>query len=116
MWVKLFLISKSFVNPLPLVFRNPAKTYFKGNVVVLGDGAHASTPFQGQGAGQAIEDAYVLSSLMALVEKPEEAAFAFKAYDKIRRPRSQQVCRTSREAGELVALRLRGVGDNLDLF
>ena len=83
---------------------------------MLGDAAHASTPFQGQGAGQAIEDAYVLESLMALVEKPEEVAYAFKAYDKVRRPRSQQVCRTSREAGELVALRLPGVGDNLDEF
>lgn len=94
----------------------PAVTYCKGNVVMLGDAAHASTPFQGQGAGQAIEDAYVLSSLMGDVGTPKEAAYAFQAYDKIRRPRSQQVCKTSRDMGELVALRLPGIEDNVELL
>ena len=53
---------------------------------------------------------------MGLVEKPEEAAYAFTAYDIIRRPRSQQVCKTSREMGELVALRLPGIETDLSKF
>ncbi len=94
----------------------PSETYCHGNVVMLGDAAHASTPFQGQGAGQAIEDAFVLASLLGQVEKAEEAAFAFIAYDRIRRPRSQKVCKTSREMGEIVALRLPGIKDHMTEF
>lgn len=72
--------------------------------------------FAGQGAGQALEDAYVLESLLGLVEKPEECAFAFRAYDRIRRPRTQMVVKTSREMGEIVALRLPGIGENFEKF
>ncbi|RAL66883.1 hypothetical protein DID88_007665 [Monilinia fructigena] len=36
----------------------------KGRIVLLGDAAHASTPHQGAGAGQAIEDAFILSNLL----------------------------------------------------
>lgn len=93
-----------------------APTYCKGRVVMLGDAAHASTPFQGQGAGQAIEDAYVLSSLFGAVDSLDKAPLAFRAYDKIRRPRSQRVCETSREQGEMCALRLPGVGDDAKLL
>ena len=83
---------------------------------MLGDAAHASTPFQGQGAGQAIEDAYVLESLLALIETPDEAAYAFRAYDRVRRPRSQQVVKTSREMGELIVFRHPVVKDDLKQF
>lgn len=93
-----------------------APTYFRGNIVMTGDAAHATTPFQGQGAGQSIEDAYVLGSLFAHVDTKEKIPLVFKAYDKIRRPRSQKVCTTSREAGELCALRLPSVGDSAEAF
>ncbi|KAF2171550.1 hypothetical protein M409DRAFT_35798 [Zasmidium cellare ATCC 36951] len=93
-----------------------APTYCRGRVAMLGDAAHASTPFQGQGAGQAIEDAYVLSSLFGVVDTLEKVTLAFQAYDKIRRPRSQRVCETSREAGVLCALRLKGVNDDPKMF
>ena len=78
-----------------------APTYYKGRVAILGDAAHASTPHQGAGAGQAIEDAFILSSLLG-DEKTQSASnipAAFKAYDAIRRPRSQKVVATSRAAG-----------------
>ena len=93
-----------------------APTYNLGNVVMLGDAAHASTPFQGQGAGQAIEDAFVLESLFSKVDTRAKIPLAFQAYDKIRRPRSQRVCKTSREAGELCALRLPNVLDDPEAF
>ena len=92
----------------------PASTYCHGRVAMIGDAAHASTPFQGQGAGQAIEDAFDLSTLFKEVQSPEQISLAFRAYDRIRRPRSQRVCRTSRENGELVALRLPGVKDDAE--
>jgi len=79
----------------------PAPTYFKGRFALLGDAAHASTPHQGAGAGQAIEDAFILSNLLGQVNSVEEIEKAFRAYDAVRRPRSQKVVATSRDAAKI---------------
>ena len=76
----------------------PAPTYYSGNLVLLGDAAHASTPHQGAGAGQAIEDAFVLSNLLGKLDSVIEIEKAFHGYDAVRRPRSQRVVSTSRDA------------------
>lgn len=81
---------------------------------MMGDAAHASTPFQGQGAGQAIEDACVLSALFEKVSKPDDVPNALAAYDQIRRPRAQRVVSTSRESGQLLSMQQPGVGDDLE--
>lgn len=79
----------------------PAPTYFKGHFALLGDAAHASTPHQGAGAGQAIEDAFILSNLLGQVNSVDEIERAFYAYDAVRRPRSQKVVATSRDAAKI---------------
>lgn len=43
----------------------PMKHWYKGNVCLIGDAGHATTPNMGQGGAQAIEDAYCLSNLIA---------------------------------------------------
>jgi 2-polyprenyl-6-methoxyphenol hydroxylase-like FAD-dependent oxidoreductase len=43
----------------------PISNWVDGNVALLGDAAHATTPNLGQGACQAIEDAYVLADQLA---------------------------------------------------
>lgn len=96
----------------------PADTYYKGRVALLGDAAHASTPHQGSGAAMAIEDAYLLGALLAEVDEAGDIEAAFKAYDATRRPRTQKLVTTSREAGRLWDLELEGddpnaVGANL---
>lgn len=80
---------------------------------MMGDAAHATTPFQGQGASQAIEDALVLETLLARTKKADQLPNVFAAYDQVRRPRTQRVVLTSREAGELYGLKQEGVGDDL---
>lgn len=92
----------------------PISTFTKSRVAILGDAAHASTPHQGAGAGQAIEDAHVLAELLSdqRVITPEHAAAAFQAYDEVRRPRSQRVVTTSKENAELLCLCHEGVGDD----
>ncbi len=94
----------------------PAPTYYTGNVVLLGDAAHASTPHQGAGAGQALEDAFILSLLLGDMKtrSARDIPAAFRAYDAVRRPRSQKVVSTSRAAGATYALQGQAL-DNLDL-
>ncbi|KAH6666998.1 hypothetical protein B0J14DRAFT_193698 [Halenospora varia] len=82
----------------------PAPLFYKGRLCLLGDAAHATTPHQGAGAGQAIEDALVLSNLLGQVNSPADINNAFEAYDAVRRPRSQRVVTTSREASHLYEL------------
>ncbi|KAH7364504.1 hypothetical protein BKA65DRAFT_390107 [Rhexocercosporidium sp. MPI-PUGE-AT-0058] len=92
----------------------PAPTYYKGRLAILGDAAHASTPHQGAGAGQAIEDAFVLSNLLGQVKTTNEIEKAFHAYDAVRRPRSQKVVRTSREAAAIYEFEDENLGTDLE--
>ena len=82
---------------------SPVPSFYSDHVAILGDAAHASTPFQGAGAGQCLEDAYILSNLLAdaRIQSVSDIPKAFKAYDAIRRPRAQKVVTTSRAAGEV---------------
>ncbi|KAF9892271.1 hypothetical protein FE257_002048 [Aspergillus nanangensis] len=93
----------------------PADTYYKkGNICLLGDAAHATTPHQGSGAGMAIEDAFVLSHLLSHIRNKSQLESVFAAYDTVRRPRTQKLVTTSREAGELYEFQKPGVGDDVD--
>ncbi|KAI1412542.1 mannitol 1-phosphate dehydrogenase [Hypoxylon sp. FL1857] len=89
-------------------------TYYNGRVCLLGDVAHACSPHQAAGAGQGLEDAAVLSHLLALVRTPAEIEVAFDAYNAIRRPRAQKVVTTSYDAGLLYTWRYPGIEDNMD--
>lgn len=92
----------------------PASTYTKGRIAIMGDAAHATTPYQGQGAGQAIEDALVLATLLAEVSDPNMIQSAFLVYDQVRRVRTQRVVSTSRDSGQLVGMKAEGVGSDLE--
>ncbi|KAE8151910.1 hypothetical protein BDV25DRAFT_138390 [Aspergillus avenaceus] len=113
---------KALVERMPdpsqwAIFEHPhISTYVRSRVAILGDAAHASTPHQGAGAGQAIEDAHVLAELLgdSNVTEPEHVVAAFKAYDDVRRPRSQRVVTSSKENAYLLCLCLDGVGDDAD--
>lgn len=62
----------------------PLHQWYKGRIVLLGDAAHATTPNLGQGAGQAIEDAYVLAKCLSL---EKNIASAFEKYRHLRMKR-----------------------------
>ena len=94
----------------------PAPTYYKGRLAMLGDAAHASTPHQGAGAGQAIEDAYILTHLLGKINCVEDIEDAFRAYDHVRRLRTQKVVVTSREAARLYEFEDETIGTDLDLL
>ena len=96
----------------------PASTYYttKPFICLVGDSAHASTPHQGAGAGMCIEDVYILSELLSQCQSKTDFEKAFHAYDAVRRPRSQKLVKTSREAGQLWEFEGEGVGDDLEAF
>lgn len=97
------------------LFDHPeCSTFYKGNFALIGDAAHASTPHQGAGCGQAFEDALVMCSLLAdgTIEKREHVESAFAAYDAIRRPRTLKVVNTSRENGEICMMRGESTGED----
>ena len=63
-----------------------------------------------------VEDAYILSQMLARCHAKGDFNLAFKAYDAVRRPRSQKLVKTSKEAGQLWDLEGEGVGDDLEAF
>ncbi|KAH8161097.1 hypothetical protein CIB48_g7142 [Xylaria polymorpha] len=79
-------------------------TYSNKHVCLVGDAAHATTAWQGAGTGLAIEDSMVLAALLAKVSSAEDIESAFKAYiyDRVRRPRCQQVIDSSREPSHIL--------------
>jgi 2-polyprenyl-6-methoxyphenol hydroxylase-like FAD-dependent oxidoreductase len=72
---------------------DPLPSYVRGRVALLGDAAHAMTPFAAQGAGQALEDATVLATQLAGGASVPDA---LDGYDRARRPRSQRVAHLAR--------------------
>ena len=97
------------------LFDHPhATTYHKdGNICLVGDAAHASTPHQGSGAGMAVEDAYVLSGLLGEIRDTNDLESAFVAYEKIRMERTQRLVQSSREQAMIYEWQADGIGDNL---
>lgn len=98
----------------PIADHDPAPFYAKRRICIMGDAAHATFPFNGQGAAQAIEDAAVLNALFKEVTRLEEAGAALRAYDEVRRPRSQKVAALSRQFGRMYAFIEPGVRRDLD--
>ncbi|KAF2734164.1 salicylate hydroxylase [Polyplosphaeria fusca] len=89
-------------------FSKDAPTFSKDRVCMMGDAAHALTPWQGAGAGQAIEDAMVLQTVLGKIKTSSELEAAFRAFDEVRRPRAQRIRASSREAG----ITMCGRGEN----
>ncbi|KAE9379813.1 FAD/NAD(P)-binding domain-containing protein [Stipitochalara longipes BDJ] len=77
--------------------------YEDGQVVLLGDAAHAMLPYQvGAGAGQAIEDGYILGrALQDFFRTPGDIKQWLHLYQAVRLPRAQKVQETTREAGDI---------------
>ncbi|WP_367131124.1 FAD-dependent monooxygenase [Saccharothrix sp. HUAS TT1] len=76
----------------------PLPTYVAGRVALLGDAAHAMTPYLGQGACMAIEDAVVLAAACA---RADDVPTALAEYDRQRRPRTQSMAKASRALGRV---------------
>ncbi|HEY0680513.1 MAG TPA: FAD-dependent monooxygenase [Chitinophagaceae bacterium] len=76
-----------------------SEKWYSGRVVLAGDAAHASMPNLGQGACQAIEDAYALAKCLTGSKDP---VTAFRSYESLRRPKAEYVSRYSWKLGQVV--------------
>ena len=69
----------------------PSWSSSSGKVVLIGDSAHAMTPYSGQGSAMGIEDAAVLAQLLADASHGDDLRDLLKLYEKLRRPRCESV-------------------------
>lgn len=79
----------------------PLKRFAFGNIVLLGDAAHATTPNLGQGACMAIEDAAILANTIGPSDSIEQA---FKSFEKKRIKRTTTIVNNSWQLGKLAQL------------
>lgn len=66
------------IKRIPVYDQEPNPNWFRNNVCLLGDAAHASLPTSGQGACQAIEDAWHLANQLARLDTLKESFEAYK--------------------------------------
>lgn len=77
--------------------RDPLDSWCEGNIALLGDAAHPMTPYLGQGAAIAIEDAFVLARALSYADSVSEA---FDDYQSQRIERANWTLLESRAAGQ----------------
>lgn len=71
-------------------------TFVNGRIALIGDAAHASTPFLGAGVGQGIEDVFLLWKLLTEPRTSlKNLEGILQAYDTTRRPRANWVVKAS---------------------
>ncbi|KAL6872278.1 FAD/NAD(P)-binding domain-containing protein [Trichoderma longibrachiatum] len=81
--------------------------YGNGKIVLMGDAAHAMLPHQGAGAGQAIEDGYILgraiSDYLSTSSESDTQSLEkwMQLYQDVRLPRAQKAQETARQAGQV---------------
>lgn len=81
-----------------LADRLPKAGWSKGNITLLGDAAHPTTPNLGQGGCMAIEGAYLLAKA---IEKYGLGAKAFQRYEALHFPRTKSVTEESLRMGKM---------------
>ncbi|KAJ6134479.1 hypothetical protein N7523_000801, partial [Penicillium sp. IBT 18751x] len=97
-------------------------TYYRGRVVLLGDSAHASLPFQAAGSGQGLEDSLILANLLAKIYNTchQETTLmpwiraCFTAYDSIRRPRAQKQLERAHEMSQMLHFQHPETGQDME--
>lgn len=70
------------INKVYVHDHDPIQTWYKHNLIVIGDAAHASLPTSGQGACQALEDAWHLAN--CLNDNPYDLQRAFVDFTEMR--------------------------------
>lgn len=104
---------KNFHSPIPEILQRtedhqliwndiidikPLKKFSFGNILLMGDAAHATTPNMGQGACMAIEDAAILANTISNSQSVDDA---FVAFEKKRIKRTTTIVKESWQLGRV---------------
>lgn len=81
------------ITKWPVFVRKPLPVWSDGHAVLLGDACHPMSPYMGQGAGMAFEDAAILTR--CLQAHPTDPSFAFEMYRKNRIDRTSLIQKVS---------------------
>jgi len=90
-------------------------TFVHERLALLGDAAHPFLPHQGQGGGQAIEDAVVLAALLPLGTSRQDIPERLQLYNECRYERAHKIQDFTRTAGKDAA-ELAAQGLKLDMM
>lgn len=81
-----------------LTDRIPHKGWTKGNITLIGDAAHPTTPNLGQGGCMAIEGAYLLAKC---INKYGLTSKSYDVYENYQFPRSKEIIKESLKLGKI---------------
>ena len=84
---------------IPLYVIPHLDAWHKGRVCLIGDAAHATSPFIGQGAAMAMEDAVVLAKCLRDISQLDQA---FAKFEKLRKQRAEKIVKASQESGKIM--------------
>jgi len=79
-----------------------AERYRRGNVFLMGDAAHITPPFAGQGMMAGLRDTYNIAWKLAAVINGQLSEQVLDSYDKERIPQSQQVIGFAQRMGDII--------------
>lgn len=82
------------INKIYVHDHNPIGTWHKNNLIVVGDAAHAPLPTSGQGACQALEDAWHLTQ--CIKESPQDIQGAFTKFTEMRLDKTTNIIMAAR--------------------
>ncbi|MEN9908645.1 MAG: hypothetical protein RLZZ540_1794 [Bacteroidota bacterium] len=99
------VVDPKLVNYRPLETLNLPAPWYKGNVIIIGDAAHATIPQLGSGAALAIEDAVVLAEE---IKKQDGAQAIFSRFMERRLERCKMVVEASEKLGEWELMTFEG--------
>ena len=83
------------INKIYVYDHNPMETWHRDNVLLIGDAAHAPLPTSGQGACQAIEDAWHLAEILEKNDGSLESLF--QKFTTIRSPKTKNITLGARQ-------------------
>lgn len=83
------------INKIYVHDHNPADAWYRDNVLMIGDAAHAPLPTSGQGACQALEDAWHLASLIE--QDHTNIADTFAAFTRLRQAKTTGIIMGGRQ-------------------
>jgi len=91
---------ESRINKVYVHDHNPINTWHKSNVLLVGDAAHSPLPTSGQGACQAIEDAWHITR--CLKEVSGDFSRAFSLFSEIRMGKTTGITMGGRQLASLI--------------